>query len=312
MGVRTVMDLTSTVEKLKAFGLAENEAKVYLTLVLKGPLGPTEIAGASRVARAEVHRHLRTLQNKGFCLVIVGKTKRYSAILPDTILSSIVEQEEIKSDEMTKTRGKILSRWISSQPRGVLAGAKAEKLQVLKDTEVALERGAKMVVNAKTMARVLIHGQIAKTFVSSVTMQDIDNLRIFETGKGEKQAEIRVLVVSSIEETKSLRDILRNFEFPLELKIRWATSPVLESLPDTIIGDSDEVLIRIMPARGQERDADRREIKAIWTNVESLISPFTTLFDENWKNAIPFDAGGTSRDSVLKSDGVSEEIGSAE
>jgi sugar-specific transcriptional regulator TrmB len=306
------MDLDSTVEKLKAFGLLENQAKVYLALVLKGPLGPTDIASVSGVARAEVHRHLQSLQNKGFCLMIAGKAKRYSAIPPDTVLSSIVKQEEIKADDMTKTRGKILSGWISSLTHGMPTEAQPERLQILKDTEVALERGTKMVINSTIVARVLIHDKIAKIYVSSKALQNIESLKIFETVKREKQAEIRVLIVSSIEETKTLREILRNFEFPLELKLRWATSPVLESLPDTIIRDSDEVLIRIMPVRGQEEGIDRREIKAIWTNVESLISPFTNLFDENWDKAIPFDAGGASRDSVLKSDGVSEEISSAE
>nr|MDO8132653.1 helix-turn-helix domain-containing protein [Candidatus Njordarchaeum guaymaensis] len=306
------MEPNSTVEKLKAFGLMENEAKVYLSLVLRGPLGPSEIAAVSRVARAEVHRHLRSLQNRGFCLMVAGKTKRYSAIPADTVLTSIVEQEEIKADLMTKRKNEILSRWINSQTHGMLAGTESEKLQVLKDTEIALERGTKMVMDAKTVARALIHGQTVRTYVSSTALESIENLKILETRKGEKQAEIRILAVSPLEETKNLRDIMRNFEFPLELNIRWATSPVLESLPDTIIKDEDEVLIRITPARGQEQGVNRRDIKAIWTNVQSLINPFTTLFDENWNKAIRFDAERASRGSVLRGDRIKEEISSAE
>jgi sugar-specific transcriptional regulator TrmB len=306
------MDLDSVVEKLKAFGLMENEAKVYLALVLKGPLGPSEIAAVSRVARAEVHRHLRSLQNRGFCLMVAGKTKRYSAISADAVLTSIVEQEEIKADLMTRRKGEILSHWINSQTHGMLAGMESEKLQVLKETEIALERGTKMVMDAKAVARALIHGQTVGTYVSSTALESIENMKIPETRKGEKQAEIRVLAVSPLEETKSLRDIMRNFEFPLELNIRWATSPVLESLPDTIIKDEDEILIRITPTRTPEQAVNRREIKAIWTNVQSLINPFITLFDENWNKAVHFNAERSSRGSVTKGDRIEEEISSAE
>jgi len=306
------MDLNSAVEKLKAFGLMENEAKVYLALVLKGPLGPSEIAAVSRVARAEVHRHLRSLQNRGFCLVVAGKTKRYSAVPADTVLSSIIEQEKIKADLMTKKRGEILSRWIDSQTHGISTEVESQRLQVLKDTEIALERGTKMVLDAKSVARVLIHGQTAKTYFSSTVLENVEDLTILEVRKGEKQAEIRILAVSPIEETKNLIDIMRNLEFPLELSVRWATSPMLESLPDTVIKDEDQVLIRITAAGMQEQGIDRREIKAIWSNVQSLINPFIILFDENWNKAIHFDAGKALRGSVLKGDGVKEEMSSTE
>jgi sugar-specific transcriptional regulator TrmB len=307
-----MMDLDSAVEKLKAFGLMENAARVYLTLALKGPMGPSEIATVSGVARAEVHRHLRSLQNRGFCFLVVGKAGRYSAASAETVLSSVVEQERIRADLMTKKRDEILSHWASLQAHNKLAGIGSEKLQVLKDTEIALERGTKMVIEAKSVARAMLHTPTIKNYLSSVAMQSIENMKSFEARKGEKQAEIRVLAVSPPEETRNLRSIMNNLEFPLELNARWANSSELESLPDTIIKDEDEVLIRIIPATEQEQDVDRREIKAIWSNVRSLINPFITLFDENWNEAIRFDAGRASRSSVLKGDRFREEVSSTE
>jgi sugar-specific transcriptional regulator TrmB len=283
------MDQNTLVQKLKEFGLMENEARVYLTLVLKGPLRPSEISEISGVARAEVHRHLRSLEKRGFSLVVAGKSKQYSAAPPDDALGSLVEQEEIKRDQMVKKKEELVSAWDALQRIVGSPVDESEKFQVLKDAQIGMERGLRLILSAEKIARVLLHLATFETYFSDGVLQNFDFSKILKSQKEKPRAEVRFLIVSPANETGNLRDVLGKVESTLGLKVRLITSPLLEALPDAVIIDERVLLIRATPTRRIESGATMGgETRAILANIHSMVKPFIVLFDENWINAVDY------------------------
>lgn len=283
------MDQSTLVQKLREFGLMENEARVYLALILKGPVRPSEVSEISGVARAEVHRHLRSLERRGFSLVVAAKSKLYSAAPPDEVLSSLVEQEEIKRDKMVKKREELISAWGALHRNVDFPVDEAEKFQVLKDTQIGIERGTRLIISAEKVARVLLHLATFETYFSNGALQTFDFSKILKSQKDKPRAEVRILLVSPTNETGNLREMLDKVESALDLKVRAVTSSLLEALPDAVIVDEKALLIRATPIRRSQNGARvGGEAKAIVTNISSMVNPFIVLFDENWTNAIDF------------------------
>jgi sugar-specific transcriptional regulator TrmB len=303
------MDQSTLVHKLKEFGLMENEARVYLALVLKGPLRPSEISEVSGVARAEVHRHLRSLEKKGFSLVVAGKSKQYSAALPSEALGSFVEQEKIRRDLMIKKKDELISGWTASERKVESADGESERFQVLKDAQAGMERGTRLIMSARKVARVLLHSETLRNYFSSGILQSFDFSKILESQKEKLQAEVRILLVSKSEEAENLKDILSKVESALNLKLKWMISPLLEVLPDAIIVDENALLIRATPARMKDRVLKEREAKAIVTNISSMVSPFLVLFDDNWNSAEDYPLERASHHTTLRPSGKGEENG---
>jgi sugar-specific transcriptional regulator TrmB len=278
------MDLNTLVGKLRAFDLIENEARVYMALVLKGPLRPSEIAGASGVARAEVHRHLRELEKKGFCVVVGEKGKKYSAISPSEALSSLVEQEGIRRDQMSERKARVMSEWSSSRNSTSTFDVEPERLQVLRDLGIALDRGLNMMLSSKKVCRVVLHKSTIEKYVSPDIVQVIESRRLMEELGKKKQVQAQLLLVSSAPDIGSLRGIFGRTEPPQNVEVRWATSPMLAVFPDAIIADDYEMLIHTYPAQ----ETGQRDSKVVVTNVSVMILSFIVMFDQQWNNASRF------------------------
>jgi predicted DNA-binding transcriptional regulator len=283
------MDQNALVQKLRSFGLIENEAKVYLGLVLKGPLRPSEISEISGVARAEVHRHLRSLEKKGFSLVVAGKGKLYSAAAPDEALGSLVEQMKIKRDQMVKKKEELISTWSGIQRSLGMSTDESERFQFLKDAQIGIERGTKLIISAGKVARILLHLATFETYFSDGLLQSSDFLKILRGEKEKPQAEVKLLIVSKTKESRDFRDVLAKVSPVLNLTVRIVSSSLLEALPDAVIIDEKELLLRATPANRSETDARiGGEARAIITNIPTMINPFIVLFDENWIEGIDY------------------------
>jgi sugar-specific transcriptional regulator TrmB len=279
-------DLNTLVGRLRVFDLIENEARVYVALALKGPLRPSEIAGASGVARAEVHRHLRELEKRGFCVVVGEKGKKYSAINPSEALSSIVEQEEHLRDQMRRRKEKLVSEWSSSRHSITALGAEPERLQVIRDLGIALEKGMNMALSSRKACRVVLHRVTIEENISPEIRQIIESHSLMEELGRKSEVQVLLLFVSSSPDMRSLRDLFGRAKTPPNISVKWATSPILEVLPDVIIADEDAMLIHTFRNHLEKnKEMSSRDSKAVVTNVLAMIRSFVVMFDEAWKGA---------------------------
>ena len=105
--------IQKNIEELIMLGFSENEAKTYLTLMIKSNMTVAEIAQVSEVPRPKLYEIIKRLISKGLCKEINGKIKKYSAVNPEIISESLVKQYE-KQFEEKKTKTENFFRNITS------------------------------------------------------------------------------------------------------------------------------------------------------------------------------------------------------
>lgn len=82
-------------KKLSFLGLNRNQSRVYVTLVVLGKSGATDIAQKSGVKRSTVYDNLDSLQKKGLITKCIEEGKTiFSAESPDKINEILLEQVE--------------------------------------------------------------------------------------------------------------------------------------------------------------------------------------------------------------------------
>lgn len=110
-------DIHDYIEAIKRIGLTEYEARVYLNLLKKQYFSASEIAKLSAISRSKIYEILNGLKNKGFCVEILGKIKKYSAVNPEFAFESLVNhyrKEFIQNIEQKKSIMDEVSKNLSS------------------------------------------------------------------------------------------------------------------------------------------------------------------------------------------------------
>jgi len=78
---------------LTTIGLSEYESKVYLTLLINGPLSGNETHRASGVPHGKTYNTLEKLQAKGFVNILTEKPKIFKAVDPNIVIQDILEKK---------------------------------------------------------------------------------------------------------------------------------------------------------------------------------------------------------------------------
>jgi len=91
-------------EYLKSLGFTGYESKVYLTLVIKGALNPTDIANLSGVPRPNVYRVLDALEKEGYVIKEAVHRRKYSAVPLDEIIKRFEEKIERNKEIIEKLK----------------------------------------------------------------------------------------------------------------------------------------------------------------------------------------------------------------
>ena len=87
---------------LAEFGLNNYEARVYSALFKKKKLSAAEVARLAGIPRTRAYDNLKSLELKGLCDVVTGKTKLYSAVNPIQLVEVLVKLEQDKTNAKIK------------------------------------------------------------------------------------------------------------------------------------------------------------------------------------------------------------------
>jgi sugar-specific transcriptional regulator TrmB len=77
--------------ELQNYGISEGQARIYLFLIGKPPLGARSLSGELKLHRVEAYRRLRELEKVGLVEVHLGSPMTFSAVPPSEALSELVK-----------------------------------------------------------------------------------------------------------------------------------------------------------------------------------------------------------------------------
>lgn len=93
---------TNLLEDLKMVGLSEYESKVYISLLVNGPMSGNETHKASGVPHGKTYNTLEKLQERGFVNVLTEKPKVFKAVDPNIVIEDMLEKKLNKFQDLYK------------------------------------------------------------------------------------------------------------------------------------------------------------------------------------------------------------------
>jgi len=252
-------DYEQVKEYLTTFGLTPNQIKVFFYLGKIGAKTASEIAKAVNVPRSETYHLLTALQNKGIVEASFQHPIKFSALSIKKAVYVLINTEIERLNKLKKSGPELEKIW------GKIPGAESkiedneeEKFKVLQGGNQVNSKIFDMILNAKTECRIL---GSEKDFMKFYHANFLDALE-------EHQIDYKILTPISKKSKYIFDDLDR-------LKVKKLCSSVKENLC-FLIKDDDEVLFFI------KNEGNNKEMRAIWTNSETIIYSKALLFNNIW------------------------------
>ena len=102
-------------ERLRDFGLTKNESKIYIFLSKSGPKKAIEISTEEKIPRTETYHLLSNLEIKGIVEPSVEKPTRFTAVVIEKAIESIIRNQETKIGELKILKNDMVELWNSFQ-----------------------------------------------------------------------------------------------------------------------------------------------------------------------------------------------------
>ncbi|MFX0095351.1 MAG: helix-turn-helix domain-containing protein, partial [Candidatus Hodarchaeota archaeon] len=265
-----------TIKKvLKNSGLTKSEAEIYIFLAKHQALKTTEIAKLTRKDRAQVFRILQSLQTKGFVEATLEFPAQYTTVPFENVLESILKAKKEEVVFIEKTKEDLLSYLREKRQ----SKSSLEKFVVIKGDRRIFSKITQMIRNTE-------HQLSAVATVPS--LMRADRFDVFDSALEHTKnspTTYRFLTDLSEKNLSSMKSILkRASRINLNFKAR---NPELglKLFPRMIIRDNEEILFFTSP----ETQKVGKDDKCLWTNCNTLVQTFTSVFEDLWQNSTDLD-----------------------
>ncbi|MFQ5476247.1 MAG: TrmB family transcriptional regulator [Nitrosopumilus sp.] len=253
-------DYEQVKEYLTTFGLTPNQIKVFFYLGKIGAKTASEIAKAVNVPRSETYHLLTALQNKGIVEASFQHPIKFSALSIKQAVYVLINTETERLNKLKKSGPELEKIW------GKIPGAESkmeedeeEKFKVLQGGNQVNSKIFDMILNAKTECRIL---GSEKDFMKFYHANFLDALE-------EHQIDYKILTPVSKKSKYIFDDLDKS-------RVKELCSSVKENLC-FLIKDDNEVLFFI------KNEGNSKEMRAIWTNSETIIYSKALLFNNIWE-----------------------------
>ena len=246
-------------DALVTFGLTPNQSKVFFYLGKIGAKTASDIAKAVNVPRSETYHLLTALQNKGIVEASFQHPIQFTALPIKKAVNLLISTETERLNKLKKSGPELEEMWekIPSSTSTVEEEGE-EKFKVLQGGNQVNSKIFDMILNAKEECRIL---GSEKDFMKFYHANFLDAL---------EEREIDYKLLTPI--TKKSKYIFEDID---KSKIKQLCSSVKENLC-FLIKDDDEVLFFI------KNEGNNKEMRAIWTNSETIIYSKALLFNSIW------------------------------
>ena len=94
----------------KQLGLAPYESQAYVSLMMYGPMSPTQLAQKTSIPRPRAYDVLRSLAGKGLLMVQSGRPSIYAAVEPSQGLKNLIINIEMETLKLLEEKRKAAQR----------------------------------------------------------------------------------------------------------------------------------------------------------------------------------------------------------
>ncbi len=246
-------------EYLIIFGLTPNQIKVFFYLGKIGAKTASEIAKAANVPRSETYHLLTALQNIGIVEASFQHPTKFTSLSIKKAVSVLINIETERLNKLKKSGPELERIWeMIPDASSNIQEEGEEKFKVLQGGNQVNSKIFDMILNTKKECRIL---GSEKDFMKFYHANYLDGLE-------EHQIDYKLLTPVS----KKSKYIFDNLD---KSKIKKLCSSVKENLC-FLIKDDDEVLFFI------KNEGNSKEMRAIWTNSETIVYSKALLFDNIW------------------------------
>jgi sugar-specific transcriptional regulator TrmB len=246
-------------ENLTTFGLTSNQIKVFFYLGKVGAKTASEIAKAVNVPRSETYHLLTSLQNKGIVESSFQHPIKFTSLSIKKAVCVLLNIETERLNKLKKSGTELEKIWeMIPDAASNVKEEEEEKFKVLQGGNQVNSKIFDMILNTKKECRIL---GSEKDFMKFYHANFLD---AFE----DHQIDYKLLTPVS----KNSKYIFDDLD---KSKIKKLCSSVKGNLC-FLIKDDDEVLFFI------KNEGNSKEMRAIWTNSESIIYSKALLFDNIW------------------------------
>jgi len=246
-------------DSLILFGLTPNQSKVFFYLGKIGAKTASEISKAVEVPRSETYHLLTALQNKGIVEASFQHPIQFTALPINKAVDVLINTETERLNKLKKSGPELEEMW-EKVPGNTsdLEDESEEKFKVLQGGNQVNSKIFDMILNAKKECRIL---GSEKDFMKFYHANFLDALE-------EQNIDYKLLTPISKQSKYIFDDIDKS-------KVKKLCSTVKENLC-FLIKDDDEVLFFI------KNEGNNKEMRAIWTNSETIIYSKALLFNNIW------------------------------
>ncbi|MCD1294217.1 TrmB family transcriptional regulator [Methanocella sp. CWC-04] len=254
-----------TISTLTMFGLTEYEAKVFLTLVTRGAMEASKVSNISGLPRPHTYSVLKGLQNRGLVTIIPEAINRYRAVPLDEGLDILIEEREKEMSNLHMARERLLS---DIRPK--------EAIPSNDQASVLLYYGRQNIYK-------LVDEMFSRCDNGCDIMTTANGIVRFYKYFSDKASEFRnrdVKVRFIAPVTPEVNDIALKLSRLVDLRC-------IDTLPYIrfVLVDDIEVLFAEYPE--DDFKSTGKEM-GIWINQEDLARMMKTMFDNTWKNTVPY------------------------
>jgi sugar-specific transcriptional regulator TrmB len=259
---------------LRNLGLKKTEAKTYFYLAKRGPKKANEITKALKITKQRLYPILKNLQNKAIVNSTLNRPAKFYAIPFEKVLDLFAKAKFEEAKIIQQNKDKLLSDWGS--------------IRLPKDKDVSAKFA---IIKGRNYVYSKIQQMIEETTTQFSVLSDLSGLLraeqfgVLDTIKShplKSDIEFRVITEVSKNHLGIMKELLDSLDSCIMVKGRDADIG-LPLFPRMIIRDNQEILYFI--SSQTKETEDHHDFEAILTDCISLVKPFSSLFEELWKNS---------------------------
>lgn len=249
-------------------GLKADEARSYLALLEHGPGTAAEVADAAGIRRPKVYETLKSLGQRGFCLVTVGRVTRFQALPPEVALAEWTQRRAHERALATQRDEDLAQELVRTLPEP--DGAPRDGGRGYMEARVGVQRTLEMFHEiARHAVRRL------DVVVGEPVIQAREQWGQYEIEALRRGVRVRVIYASALlADERRYRPVLeaggearRAEELPLKMLVR---------------DDGAEATVSLVDHSGDEFVA-----MSVMIRHPELATPFQLLFNREWRRAAP-------------------------